>query len=156
MALLDAPQYDAKKEARKKNIFIGSLVAVVLIITIALTGFFMGHGWFFSNVPAELRVNSFLNAVEAQNFDKAYSIWMNDAEWKQHPQQFEYSLQRFTEDWTTKSDYGIVRSHHVKFSHRDHASIIVGVMINNNPDLCFLLYETKHDTLSYSPVKLAY
>ncbi|MDR3734873.1 MAG: hypothetical protein P4L10_04970 [Acidobacteriaceae bacterium] len=156
MSLMDAPQYDAKKEARTKNIFIGSLVAVVLIIAIALSGFFMGHGWFFINVPAEMRVNKFLNTVEAGDFNKAYGIWMNDAEWQQHPQQFDYSLQRFTEDWSTKSDYGPIHSHKVNFSHRDHSSIIVGVTINGSPDMLFLLYETKHDTLSFSPVKLAY
>jgi hypothetical protein len=156
MPLMDAPEYDAKKEERKKHLLIGGLVAVVLIIAIALSGFFMGHGWFFENVPAELRVNKFLNTVEAGDFPKAYGIWMHDDAWQQHPQQYDYSLQRFTEDWSTKSDYGIIHSHSVKMSHRDGDSIIVGVMINGNPDLFFLLYERKNGTLSFSPVKLGY
>jgi hypothetical protein len=156
MPLLDAPEYDAKKEERKKQLLIGGLAAVVLVIVIALSGFFMGHGWFFINVPAELRVNKFLNTVEAGDFPAAYGIWMHDAAWQQHPQQYDYTLQRFTEDWSTKSDYGIIHSHKVKMSHRDGSSIIVGVMINGDPNLFFLLYETKHGTLSYSPVKLGY
>jgi len=156
MPLLDAPEYDEKKEERKKHLLIGGLAAIVLVLVIALSGFFMGHGWFFINVPAELRVNKFLNTVEAGDFPKAYGIWMNDDAWQQHPQQYDYTLQRFTEDWSTKSDYGTIHSHHVNFSHRDGSSIIVAVTINNSPDMFFLLYEAKSKTLSYSPVKLAY
>jgi hypothetical protein len=156
MSFMDAPPYNAKKEDRIKYLLIGSLVAVILIIGTALTGYFMGHGWFFSNVPAEMRVNTFMNTVEKGNFEKAYAIWMHDDQWQQHPQQYEYSFQRFKEDWSTESDYGIIHSHHVNFSRRDKSSIIIGVTINGSPDMLFLLYETKHGTLSYSPVKLAY
>jgi hypothetical protein len=156
MSLMEAVPYDEKKEARKKQLWIGALVAVVLVIAIAFSGFFMGHGWFFSNLPAEMRVNTFLKTVEAQNFQKAYGIWMDDDDWQQHPQKFDYSFQRFTEDWSTKSDYGVIHNHHVNFSHRDHSSVIVAVTINNSPDMFFVLYETKSKTLSYSPVKLAY
>jgi hypothetical protein len=156
MALLDAAPYDETKEKRKKTLMIGALVVVVLLIALALSGFFMGHGWFFSNLPAEMRVNTFLKTVEAGDFQKAYGIWMDDDAWQQHPEKFDYSFQRFTEDWSTKSDYGTIHSHHVNFSHRDHSSIIVAVTINGSPDMFFLLYETKTKTLSYSPVKLGY
>jgi hypothetical protein len=154
MSLMQAEPYDEKKEARKKHLLISALAAVVLLIAIALSGFFMGHGWFFSNVPAEYRVNTFLKTVEAQNFPKAYGIWMHDDDWQQHPQKFDYSFQRFTEDWSTKSDYGIVHSHHISCSRRDQHSIIIGVTINNSPDIFFLIYETRDSTLSYSPIKL--
>ncbi len=50
---------------------------------------------------------------------------MHDDDWQQHPQQYDYSFQRFTEDWSTKSDYGIIHSHHMNFSHRDGSSIII-------------------------------
>jgi len=156
MSLMDATPYDEAKETRKKRVIIGALVAVVLLIALGLSGFFMGHGWFFSNMPAEMRVNTFLKTVEAGDFPKAYGIWMHDDAWQQHPQQYDYSFQRFTEDWSTKSDYGTIHSHHVNFSHRDGSSIIVAVTINNSPDMFFLLYEAKSKTLSYSPVKLAY
>ncbi len=78
MPLMDAPAFDEKKEKQRVHLLIGALIAVVLIIAIALGGFFAGHGWFFSNVPAELRVNSFLKTVEAGDFQKAYGIWMHD------------------------------------------------------------------------------
>ena len=154
MSLMQAAPYDEKKEARKKHLLIGSLVAIVVVIAVALSGYFMGHGWFFMNLPAEMRVNTFLNTVEAQNFDKAYGIWMHDDAWQQHPQKYDYTLQRFTEDWSTKSDYGIIKSHHVACSRRDEHSIIIGVTINGSPDLLFLIDETRDGTLSFSPVKL--
>lgn len=163
MALLDAIPYDEKKEARKKHILLGALAAVVLLIALALTGYFMGHGWFFSNLPAEMRVNKFLSTVEAGDFPKAYGIWMDDDDWQQHPQKYDYSFQRFTEDWSTKSDYGPIHSHHVNFSRRDGHSIIIGVTINGNnlktngdTAMMFLLYETTTKQLSYSPVELGY
>jgi hypothetical protein len=151
---MDAPAYDEKKETRKKQLLIGALATVLLLMAIALSGFFSGHGWFFSNVPAELRVNKFLTTVEAGDFQKAYGLWMDDDAWQQHPQQYDYTFDRFKEDWSTKSDYGIIRSHHISCTRRDQHSIIIGVTINNSPDMFFLIYETRNDTLSYSPVKL--
>jgi hypothetical protein len=151
---MDAPAYDEKKEARKKHLLIGALVTALLLIAIALGGFFSGHGWFFSNVPAEMRVSKFLNAVEAGDFQKAYGLWMNDSNWQQHPQKYDYAFDRFQEDWSTKSDYGIVKSHHIACTRRDQHSIIIGTTINGSPDMFFFIYETRDDTLSYSPVKL--
>ncbi len=156
MTLMNAAPFDAARERRKRSLLIGGLIAVVLIIVLALTGFFLGHGWFFSNLPAERRVDPFLKTVEAQKYEKAYGIWMHDDAWQQHPQKYDYTFQRFKEDWTTASEYGLVKSHHVRFSRRDHNSIIVGVVINDNPDMMFLLYERTNKTLSYSPLKLEY
>jgi hypothetical protein len=156
MSLMNAPEYDAKRERTKVRLLVGTLVAIVLAAALAVTGYLMGHGWFFENVPAELRCNSFLNTVEAGNFEKAYGIWMNDAAWQQHPQRYDYTFERFKEDWTAASDYGIVRSHKVHFTHRDQHSVIVAVTINGSPDMFFMLYETRTGTLGYSPVKLAY
>ncbi len=75
MTLLNAPEYDKRKENTKRNLLIGAGVLVLLTAVIGVGGFLLGHGWFFSTLPAEHRVDQFLTALEAKDYDKAYAIW---------------------------------------------------------------------------------
>lgn len=162
MTLLNAPEYNARRENRKRNLLIGSGVVIVLLVVICLAGYLMGHGWFFSNLPAEHRVNSFFNALEAKDYPKAYSIWLNDANWQQHPQKYGYTLKRFTEDWTTDSPVNApITSHHVDISKTAGdgvfgSGIIVAVRVNGDHKI-FMWYERKDGTLTYpAPLQLQY
>lgn len=162
MTLLNAPEYDERGERRKVGLLIGCGVAVLLAIVIGLGGYMMGHGWFFTNLRAEHRVGDFFTALEAKNYDKAYAIWMNDPDWQQHPQKYDYSLKRFTEDWTTESPVnGPITSHHVDISRTDGTGafgtgIIVAVRVNGDHKL-FMWYEKKDGTLTYpAPHELGY
>ena len=103
MTLLNAPEFDSRREKRNHSILIGAAVVVVLAIVIGLGGYIMGHGWFFSLLPVEHRINVFMNTLQDKDYAKAYGIWMNDPNWEQHPQKYDYTLKRFTEDWTTAS-----------------------------------------------------
>lgn len=157
MTLLNAAPYDAPKEQRKRNLLIAALAAVVLAIVIGVGGYFMGHGWFFSNLPAEHRVSVFMTALEHKDYDRAYGLWFNDPNWQQHPAMHDsYPIKRFTEDWTTASDYGPVASYHVDISKRTGTGIIVAMHVNGNPKPMFLWYERSNHTLSYSPLELTY
>jgi hypothetical protein len=98
MTLLNAPEYDERKEKRKLGLLVGSGILLALIALTGVGGFLLGHGWFFSNIPAEHRVNLFFDALEAKDYAKAYGIWYNDPDWQQHPQKYDYTLKRFTED----------------------------------------------------------
>jgi hypothetical protein len=153
MTLLNAPEYDSRRDRRNRNLLIAAGVLVVLAVVLGMGGFMLGHGWFFSNLPAEHRVNNFFNALEAKDYDTAYAIWMNDENWKQHPEKFEYTLKRFTEDWTTESPVGgPIVSHHVDISKTDGkgafgSGIIVAVRVNGNHKL-FMWYERKDGTLT--------
>jgi len=40
-------------------------------------------------------VSTFFDALEAKDYNKAYAIWNNDADWQQHPQKYDYTLKRF-------------------------------------------------------------
>ena len=55
MTLLNAPAYDNRKERRKTGLLIGIGVFIALFIMLWLGGYILGHGWFFSNLPAERR-----------------------------------------------------------------------------------------------------
>jgi hypothetical protein len=153
MSLMDAPEYDSRRDVRNRNLLIAAGVLIVLTFVIGMGGYMLGHGWFFSNLPVEHRVGSFFTALEGKDYDKAYAIWMNDENWKQHPEKYEYTLKRFTEDWTTESPVGgPIVSHHVDISKTDGkgafgSGIIVAVRVNGDHKI-FMWYERKDGTLT--------
>jgi hypothetical protein len=157
MALLNAPEYDERGESRKRNLLIGVVILVAVLVVTFLAGFLLGHGWFFSNLPAEHRVNAFFDTLEAKDYAKAYGIYYNDPDWQPHPQKYDYTLQRFTEDWTTESDWGPIKSHHVDISKRTGTGVIVAVTVNDSPKKMFMWYEKSNGTLTYpAPYNLEY
>ena len=162
MTLLNAPEYDDRSEKRKRNLLIGTGILLALIAVTSVGGFLLGHGWFFSNLPAEHRVSTFFTALEAKDYSKAYGIYMNDAAWQQHPQKYEYTLQRFTEDWTSESPVNApITSHHVDISKTDGSGafgtgIIVAVRVNGDHKV-FMFYIRKDGTLTWpAPHELEY
>ena len=162
MTLLNAPAYDDRKERRKTGLLIGIGVSIALFAILWLGGYIMGHGWFFSNLPAEHRVSTFFDALEAKDYAKAYGIWYNDPDWQQHPQKYDYTLQRFTEDWTTESPVkGPITSHKIDISKTDGSGnfgtgIIVATRVNGDHKV-FMYYIRKDGTLSWpAPHELEY
>ena len=155
MSLLDAPEFDERKEHRQKNLLIGSAVTVALLVLLTLAGFFLGHGWFFTNLPAEHKVSTFFDALEAKDYSKAYAIYTHDPDFAQHPDQHkDYPLQRFTEDWTSESPVKApITAHHVIISKTDGSGafgtgMIVVVRINNTKDI-FMWYQKSDGTLTW-------
>ena len=71
MTLLNAPAYNERRETLKRNILVGGGILIVVLVLITLTGYVMGHGWFFINLPAEYKVKNFLNTVEQGDYAKA-------------------------------------------------------------------------------------
>ncbi|MCU1321968.1 MAG: hypothetical protein JWM43_1617 [Acidobacteriaceae bacterium] len=162
MTLLNAPEYDGRKENLKRNVLIGAGAVVALIVVLFFGGYLLGHGWFFSNLPAEHRVNNFFKALEAKDYPKAYGLWFNDADWQQHQQKYDYTLKRFTEDWTTESPVSApIVSHTVDISKTDGSGafgtgIIVAVRVNGDHKV-FMYYIRKDGTLVWpAPHELGY
>lgn len=162
MTLMNAPEYDSRRDTRNRNLLIAALVLVFLAIVIGMGGFMLGHGWFFSNLGAEHRVNQFFTALEANDFAKAYGIYFNDPDWQQHPQKYDYTLKRFTEDWTTESPVkGPIKSHTVDISKTDGSGtfgtgIIVASRVNGDQKI-FMYYIRKDGTLAWpAPHELGY
>ena len=154
MTLLNAPGYDERRENRNRNLLIGLAALLVLTAVLGVGGFILGHGWFFTNLRAEHRVNQFFDAVQARNYEAAYSIWTNDPAWQQHPARYDYTLKRFTEDWTTDSPVnGPIVNHHVDISKTDGTGtfgtgIIVAVRVNGDHKI-FMWYQKSDGTLTY-------
>jgi hypothetical protein len=163
MTLLNAPEYDGIRESRNRNLLIGAGVLVVLAIAVGMGGFMMGHGWFFSNLPMEHRVDKFFTALETKDYGGAFAIYTNDPDWQQHPDKHkDYPLKRFTEDWTTESPVkGPIVSHHVDISKTDGtgtfgSGVIVAVRVNGDHKV-FMWYQRSDGTLTYpAPHELGY
>jgi hypothetical protein len=155
MTLLNAPEFDEKKETARRNLLIASAVAVLVIAIVALTGFAMGHGWLFLNLPAEHKVGTLLAAVQAKDYEKAYGIFYNDPGWQQHPDKYkDYPLARFTEDFSTQSDWkGPVNSYQVDFSKRDDTGVVVATTINGTNNLT-LKVQRADGTITFFPFVL--
>jgi hypothetical protein len=130
MSLMDAPAYDPRRDERNRKLLITAGVVILVLLIICFAGFIAGHGWFFSNLPAEHKVNNFFTALETKDYNKAYNIYEND-----HPDSG-YPLARFTQDWTTYSPVNApITSHHVDISRTDGSGafgtgIIVAVRVN--------------------------
>jgi hypothetical protein len=130
---------------------------------LTLAGFMLGHGWLFTNLPAEHKVNNFFNALEAKDYNKAFAIYVNDPHWADHPERYkDYPLPRFTEDWTTASPVDApITSHHVDISKTDGTGtfgtgIIVAVRVNGSKKL-FMWYQKSDGTLTEpAPHELQY
>jgi hypothetical protein len=161
MTLLNAPKYDAGRERRRTGLVIGGIAVVLLAAVIGVLGYLTGHGWFYTNLPVEHKVDRFFHALTTKDYNTAYGIWMNDADWQQHPEKHDYSIKRFTEDWTTESPVGPIQSYHVDISKTDGTGtfgtgIIVAVRVNGDHKL-FMWYEKKDGTLTYpAPHELGY
>ena len=156
MTLLNAPAFDEQKENRKRNILAGSGITLALLVVLAVAGFLMGHGWLFMNLPVEHKVNAFLSALQVQDYPKAYGIFYNDPDWQQHPNKFkDYPLQRFTEDFTTESNWkSPVTSFHIGCSKRDNSGTAVAATVNGGTNLT-LKYQRSDGTLSFFPFDLS-
>jgi hypothetical protein len=156
MTLLNAPEFDERSEARKKNILVGSGISIVALVLLAVGGFVLGHGWLFMNWPVEHKVSVFLKTLQDGDYAKAYGLFYNDADWQQHPQKYvvDYPLKRFTEDFSTASDWKApVTSYKVNCSKRDASGTAVNTTINGNTPLT-LKYQRSDGTLSFFPYEL--
>jgi hypothetical protein len=156
MTLMNAPEYDV----RRANLIQNALIAVAaffgLLLVATFAGFITGHGWLFSNVATEHRVNQFLTDIETKDFAGAYGIYVNDKNWQTHPDKYSgYPLKRFTEDWTTYSPVGMIHSHHVDKSVSDGSgtfgtTLLVGSTINGDASKrLFIAVQRSDGSFSY-------
>ena len=158
MTLLNAAEYNEAREKAKTRILISIPVILLLAAVLALAGAFTGHGYFFMNLPVEHHVSTFLSACQAGEYEKAYGIWWNDANWQQHPEKYpDYPFKNFLRDFKNDTDWhSPVKTYHVDLSKRDDSGTVVAATINNSRKKLFLKYQKKDGTLSFTPMIIEY
>jgi hypothetical protein len=153
MTLFEAQPYDAAA-ARKRRLRIVALACLVVVIALLW--------WLFRFWPEEHVADRFFDALQQQNYEQAYGIWMHDPDWKQHPEQYaRYTYNDFIKDWGPSGEWGIIKSHHVdgaavptghSASPFARASgVVVVVTVNGRVDKAHLWVQKDDKTLGFSP-----
>lgn len=163
MSLMDAPAYDPTRDNRLRNLIVGTIVTVLLLGILSFAGFVLGHGWLFTNLGYEHRVNTFFNALEAKDYPQAYGLYYNDPDWQQHPAKYsDYPLPRFIEDWTVDSPvHAPITSHHIDISKTDGTGtfgtgVIVALRVNGDHKI-FMYVNRADKTMTWpAPHELKY
>jgi len=149
MTLLDAPAIDKARESRRRTV---TLAVIAICVAVAAVVYL---GW---NIPAERRMDQFFDAVQSQDYPKAFAIWNNDPDWQKHPQKYAaagYPYGRFLNDWSSSSDYGLIKTHKIiHATSRFGNNTLMAVQINDRAVPLTLGIEKKTHTFSFPPFAL--
>ena len=146
MTLLDAKEYDPEKERRKK---VRVLSAIAFLL---LAGFFL---WWFRYWPEERVAEHFFDALQKQDYESAYGIWMHDPPWRQHPDRYKkYPFHEFYTDWGPGGQWGLVQSYKIYAAGTPPgggSGVIVDLIVNDRAEHARVWVEKSDKTLSFSP-----
>jgi len=154
MTLFEAKPYDEARARRRRFLIMGLALLVMLIAII---------WWRMRFWPEEQIVNHFFDALQQQDYKQAYGIWMHDANWQQHPQQYSrYPLSDFMKDWGPGGEWGIIKSHRIDGAASPHgysgtpfavsSGVVVVVTVNDRiADKARLWVQKDDKTLGFSP-----
>jgi hypothetical protein len=144
--IFEAPQYDPRRERRRKLIIAGVLIIVIAGAVLA---------WLFRNWPEERVADQFFTALEQKDYERAYGLWFADPNWKQHPEKYKkYPFNEFYTDWGPGGEWGLVKEHKVigSLAPRGGSGVIVEVRVNNRVEPARLWVEKSDKTLTFSPM----
>jgi hypothetical protein len=146
MTLLDAKEYDPEKERRKK-------VRIISAITfLLLAGFFL---WWFRYWPEQRVAEHFFDALQKQDYESGYGIWMHDPQWRQHPDRYKkYPFNEFYTDWGPGGQWGLVKSYKMYAAGTPPgggSGVIVDIIVNDRAEHARVWVEKSDKTMSFSP-----
>jgi len=159
MTLLDAPAFNEARD-RRNRIILWSSVGTIAVLII---GFWLAAGrpvdfpWNWNtHLRGRMAINSFLTAVEKNDLPTAYSIWMHDPKWQEHPAQYSvYPFERFSKDWSPNSpdnEYGNIQSHRIAAARIYGNQLLTAVLINGRKSKpASLEYSPKDHKLNFAP-----
>src|SRR5436190_14946840 len=104
-SLLNAPEYDERREKRRtKLLWIVAMIVLVLL----------GTAYWMRNWTYERTVDKFFTHIEQNRLEDAYAVYQADPAWKSHPDKYRnYPFGQFSLDWGPSGDWGPIKSHHI-------------------------------------------
>lgn len=159
MTLLDAPKFDEVRY-RRNRIILYSAASFVFVLIVAwwlVAGRPVDWPWNWNaHLFGRIAINHFLDAVEQNDLEKAYGIWVHDPNWKLHPDQYSpYPFSRFQQDWSRTSpdnEYGVIQSHQIAAARVYGNVLLAAVLINGRKSGALnLTYDPKSHTLNFAP-----
>jgi hypothetical protein len=146
MTLLDAKEYDPTKDRKKRQRIIIGVVILLIVI---------GCAWWLRYWPEERIADNFFAALQAQNYEAAYGIWMHDPQWQQHKEKYaKYPFNEFYRDWGPGGEWGLIKSHKIYASGSPPgggSGVIVDVTVNDRAQPARVWIEKSDKTMSFSP-----
>jgi hypothetical protein len=144
--LFEAPQYDPGLARRRQKLLITIALAIAILVAL---------GWRYRHWKQERIVGNFFHALQQHDWERAYGIWMADAEWKQHPERYpKYPYNEFYQDWGPGGEWGLINSYHVDGSEVPRgggSGVVVVVTVNGRAEQAALWVENADNTLTFSP-----
>jgi hypothetical protein len=157
MTLLDAREYDEEKERKKRKKLISSVVlalAVALVVEVGGALFFKTPLWFLY-WQQERVAEKFFDALQNQNYEAAYGIWMHDPQWKLHGELYrKYPYNEFYRDWGPVGEWGRIKSHKiyaVGAPPGGGSGVIVDVTVNDRVEPARVWVQKSDNSMSFSP-----
>jgi hypothetical protein len=151
MTLLDAKEFDAGREQKRRK---------KIIAIIALAVILAGVIWWFRYWPEERVVGKFFDALQRQDYKTAYGIWMRDPDWQQHPGQHpKYPYGDFYRDWGPGGEWGIIKTQKVFGASTcpgGGSGVVVDVVVNDRSEHAQVWFEKSDKTLSFPPCELIF
>jgi hypothetical protein len=151
MTLLDAKEYDLEKESKRRKRIISAIAIVVVLLCL---------GWWFRYWPEEHIVGKFFDSLQKQDYKQAYSIWMQDPQWQQHPDQYpKYPFNEFYRDWGPGGEWGLIKTQKVYGASAcpgGGTGIVVDVVVNDRAQHAQVWVEKSDKTLSFPPCELRF
>lgn len=159
MTLLDAPKFDEVRYRRKRTI-LSTAAGTIFVLIVAwwlVAGRPVDWPWNWNaHLFGRMAINHFLDAVEQNDLEKAYGVWVHDKDWKQHQAQYSaYPFSRFQQDWSRTSpdnEYGVIQTHKIAAARVYGNVLLVAILINGRKSGALnLTYDPKTHTLNFSP-----
>jgi len=159
MTLLDAPKFDEARDRRHRVILFSSLGALLILFV----GFWFVSGrpidwpWnWYTHFAGRRTMNQFLDAVQSDNLQKAYGIWLHDPDWQQHHHELPfYTFQTFEKGWgpdSSSNDYGTIKSHKIAAARVYGNALLAAILINGRKSGALSLeYDPRTHTLLFPP-----
>ena len=146
MTLLDAREYHPERERRKRIRIISAIVVSLLL------GFL---GWWFRYWPEERVAERFFDALQRQDYEAAYGVWMHDPQWEQHRERYpKYPYSQFYRDWGPGGEWGLIKSHKIYAAGTPPgggSGVVVDGTVNDRANRARVWVEKSDKTMSFSP-----